>query len=94
MQSSTAPTPSSIACSRMPILRRNDRQSRPTEDIKLLQRYMNYYGLPLTVDGYFGPKTEKAVKEFQARVNDHDLSFPVDGIVGPKTWKALGACAA
>lgn len=41
--------------------------------------------LKLTIDGYFGPKTEKAVKEFQVKNN-----LTVDGIVGNNTWKALG----
>lgn len=35
-------------------------------------------------DGFFGPKTEVAVREFQ---RDHGL-VP-DGIVGPKTWTVL-----
>jgi peptidoglycan hydrolase-like protein with peptidoglycan-binding domain len=35
-------------------------------------------------DGYFGPKTESAVRTFQ---KSHD-SVP-DGIVGPKTWKII-----
>ncbi|MET0615269.1 MAG: transglycosylase family protein [Thermoleophilaceae bacterium] len=41
--------------------------------------------LGLTVDGVFGPMTERAVKRFQSR---HDL-VP-DGIVGPLTRGALG----
>ncbi|MGP1383720.1 MAG: peptidoglycan-binding domain-containing protein [Thainema sp.] len=89
---STAPSRGPVACRSLPVLRRNDRQRTPNEDVKVLQRYLNYYGFPLTVDGYFGPKTEDAVKGFQERVNDHDLSFLVDGIVGPRTWGALGAC--
>ena len=38
-----------------------------------------------SVDGYFGPNTQKAVKQYQ---DDEGLS--VDGIVGPKTWTKLG----
>jgi peptidoglycan hydrolase-like protein with peptidoglycan-binding domain len=41
--------------------------------------------LGITVDGVFGPQTERAVKRFQSR---HDL-VP-DGIVGPLTRAALG----
>jgi hypothetical protein len=36
------------------------------------------------VDGYYGKKTDQAVRQYQAK---NDLE--VDGIVGPKTWKSL-----
>lgn len=41
------------------------------------------------VDGYFGPNTEKALKEFQAA---HNLT--ADGICGPLCWDALNQSAA
>ena len=41
-------------------------------------------GEPLTVDGEFGPKTDRVVKAFQQR---HRLT--ADGEVGPKTWEKL-----
>lgn len=79
-------------CHRMPILRRNDHQSVADEGVKVLQQRLNVYHVPVKVDGFFGPKTEAAVREFQARGNAHNSSVLVDGIVGPQTWNALGVC--
>lgn len=50
------------------------------EAVKTLQAF-----LKLTVDGIFGPNTEKAVKHWQTE----NMLNP-DGIVGPKTWIAMG----
>ena len=49
-----------------------------------LQTRLNNTGANLGVDGIFGPKTAKAVRDFQAR-----NGLNVDGIVGPNTWEAL-----
>ncbi len=82
--STTYPLPT--PCEIMPILRRNDRQTVANESVKLLQSRLNEIGAHLTVDGFFGPKTEAAVKDFQRKGN------LVDGVVGPKTWSLLGLC--
>lgn len=38
----------------------------------------------IEADGYFGPRTERAVREFQRR-----SGLEVDGLVGPTTWLYL-----
>ena len=50
-------------------------------DVKKLQSLLN-----ITIDGYFGPATEKAVRKFQ--LNNH---ITVDGYVGNQTWTLLMA---
>lgn len=65
-----------------PTIRRGD----SGEAVTALQRLLNSYGFSAgTVDGIFGPLTERAVQNFQA-----ERGLEVDGIVGPKTWAALG----
>ncbi|MCD8503200.1 MAG: peptidoglycan-binding protein [Bacillaceae bacterium] len=49
------------------------------DDVKTVQSIVN-----ATVDGIFGPETERLVRQFQQRNN-----LVVDGIVGPATWNAL-----
>lgn len=52
--------------------------------IKWIQYELNEAGYILTVDGQFGPATEKAVKKFQK-----SCKIEVDGVVGPITIKYL-----
>jgi peptidoglycan hydrolase-like protein with peptidoglycan-binding domain len=55
--------------------------------VKLLQFLLGEHGFPVTIDGDFGPNTEKAVKDFQTFWG----TLVVDGIAGPLTWIALGS---
>jgi hypothetical protein len=50
------------------------------KNVELLQEYLN-----ISVDGNFGPNTEKAVKLWQKQNGLLD-----DGIVGPITWNTMG----
>jgi peptidoglycan hydrolase-like protein with peptidoglycan-binding domain len=52
--------------------------------IYALQYLLRAEGYTLDADGAFGPKTEKAVKEFQSA-----KGIKVDGSVGAQTWAAL-----
>lgn len=63
-----------------PVLRRGSRGPEVAE----LQTHLRATGLPVGIDGDFGPATELAVMRFQT---DHRLT--ADGIVGPATWAAL-----
>jgi peptidoglycan hydrolase-like protein with peptidoglycan-binding domain len=54
--------------------------------VRQVQQALVRNGFPSTVDGFFGPKTEEAVKAFQQQKQLQ----PVDGIVGPATLAALG----
>lgn len=55
------------------------------KDVRDLQRLLQSLGFnPGILDGIFGPKTEKAVKEFQ-----RSTGLIVDGIVGLKTLEEL-----
>lgn len=55
-------------------------------EVELLQWTLDHYGLETTVDGIFGPQTEKNVRQYQA-----DKGLKVDGVVGTNTWAALYA---
>lgn len=53
--------------------------------VKLVQTIIrDKAGGGISVDGIFGPRTEKRVKDVQTV-----FKLTVDGIVGPKTWAAL-----
>ncbi len=52
--------------------------------VRALQRLLLHRGSDVTVDGKFGPATEKAVKAFQS-ANELDA----DGVVGTDTWSKV-----
>lgn len=60
------------------------------EAVKDLQRQLIAAGFdPGPVDGWFGPRTQAAVRAFQ-----HSRGITVDGWVGPQTWGKLGTTGA
>jgi hypothetical protein len=64
----------------MLVLRRGDKGSV----VALLQDRLNYHGHTLGVDGEFGVKTERVLKDFQFAWN-----LEADGICGDRSWGCL-----
>lgn len=64
----------------LPILKRGSRG----EPVRSLQTILNAKGATISVDGSFGPATDKALREFQ---ESRDLD--IDGSCGTETWTAL-----
>lgn len=63
-------------------LRRGDNN----EQVRALQDMLNRTGTLLSLDGDFGPATEKAVREAQ-----REAGLPVTGEADPETWRWLEA---
>ncbi len=56
------------------------------DDVFALQQRLLDMGFKVgRVDGYFGPETEEALRDFQ-----RNLGLPPDGTCGPATLKAFG----
>jgi peptidoglycan hydrolase-like protein with peptidoglycan-binding domain len=76
------------AGAKWPNLRAHDGYQNTTPQlnpsVKELQRLLNERGASLEVDGYFGPKTDEAVRAFQKRHEIHEY-----GVVGVRSWSAL-----
>lgn len=71
----------SVADQKMwPLLALNEKGGAVTQ----LQMYLNSYGDNLDTDGYFGPKTDAAVRKFQV-----SRGLGADGVVGLGTWTSL-----
>mgnify|MGYP001827988446 FL=1 len=58
-------------------------------DVRKVQQWLYDHGMRIAVDGWFGPKTHKAVRRFE-KAN----GFKADGIVGRKLWKRLSQASA
>ena len=54
------------------------------EAVKWVQALLKNRGYPVSVDGIFGPNTERMVRHWQGA-----NGLRADGIVGPKTWTIL-----
>jgi hypothetical protein len=54
-----------------------------TSNVKTWQQKMRDRGWSLSVDGCYGPESEKICRQFQS-----EKGLSVDGAVGPKTWSA------
>ena len=65
----------------MTILKRSNAYNA---EVEVLQDNLDVMGYSVTVDGYFGKATEKAVKEFQS-----DNNLVADGIVGKATFSKI-----
>ena len=61
-----------------------------SEDVRLLQQYLNFIAESYTeiptveATGYFGPRTREAVIAFQELAG-----LPISGTVGAVTWNAI-----
>lgn len=53
-------------------------------DVLYIQKFLNWYNIPCTIDGEFGAKTEAAVKVFQEQ-----MGLSVSGRVGEKTIEMM-----
>lgn len=60
-----------------------------SDEVRDVQNRLNSAGYNVTVDGYYGPQTEKAVRDYQSK-----NGLTVDGIVGDKTYGSLSGTKA
>lgn len=77
-----APDPVTEAISMLPTITKGANG----QAVRNAQALMLAHGQTVTVDGDFGPRTDRSVRAFQA-----NRQLSVDGVVGPVTWAALVA---
>jgi len=65
---------------KMPTVKRGSKGTT----VSRLQGLLTANGYKTSIDGIFGPQTERVLRSFQSR-----HAKPVDGIAGPITWNAL-----
>lgn len=65
-------------------LTRNLKNGDHGEDVKELQRLLHTKGFDVSIDGAFGPGTDKIVRQYQTA--NH---LTVDGVIGQNTWTLL-----
>tara|TARA_R110000868_G_scaffold172746_1_gene408704 strand:+ start:546 stop:1319 length:774 start_codon:yes stop_codon:yes gene_type:complete len=76
------PTPAPLPTLRMT----PPRTQQEKNHVALAQTILNKCSQNITVDGWFGSQTDKAVRNVQKY-----FGLTVDGIIGPKTWALLAA---
>lgn len=74
------PSRATAAPAGFPVLRVGARSN----DVAAVQLLLAAAGEPVTVDGRFGPETQRLVRGFQSQ-----RGLAADGVVGPATWRAL-----
>ncbi|OYO20806.1 peptidase [Enemella dayhoffiae] len=60
------------------------REGAGGQRVRILQHLLSAHGIATSVDGSFGPGTERSVRTFQSR-----RGITVDGTVGPQTWSRI-----
>lgn len=65
---------------KMPTVKRGAKGAK----VRRLQALLTANGYKTSIDGIFGPQTERQLRAFQTK-----YAKPVDGIAGPITWNAL-----
>ena len=62
------------------------RRGSSGDSVRVMQQRLSDLGYALSVDGMFGPGTQKAITDFQ-----QTKGLSADGVAGPATWAALWA---